>query len=91
MQGTWIWSLIREDPRSLVAAEQLKPWATTTEPKVLQLLKFTCLEPMHHKKTHHNEKPPALQLESSPHKPELEKACLQQWRPRTAKKEKKKI
>ena len=33
MQGTWVWALVRKIPH---AAEQLGPWATTTEPVRLE-------------------------------------------------------
>ena len=50
-----------------------------------QLLKPKCLEPV----LQNPEKPPqeasTLQLDSSPHLPQLEKALAQQWRPITAK------
>ena len=59
MQGTWVPSLVQEDPN---AAEQLSPYATTTEPALYSRRATTtepaCLEPvLCNKRSHHNEKP----------------------------------
>ena len=51
------------------------------EPHVLQLLSPHTWEPMIHNKGSHCRGARALQLESSPCSLQLEKACLQQWRP----------
>ena len=67
-QGTWVWSLVREDPTCRGAtkpashnywahARQL-PKPTRSRARVLQLLKPTRLEPMlHNKRSYRNEKP----------------------------------
>jgi len=81
MKGTRVWSLAQEDPTCLGAAKPIghNYWSGTPKAHARQW-----------------EKPPqweawALQLESSPHSPQLEKAHRQQWRPSTAKKKKKGI
>ena len=83
-------NLIPDPGRSQIfsCCRATKPMSHNYWAQVLQLPKFTCLEPMH-KRSHHNEKPPARWLKSSPHSPQLEKACSQQRRPSTAKNEKK--
>ena len=75
MKGTRVWSLAQEDPTCLGAAKPIghNYWSGTPRAHVRQ-----------------REKPPqweawALQLESRPHSPQLEKAHTQQWRPCTAK------
>ena len=79
MKGTRVWSLAQEDPTCLGAAKPIghNYWSGTPKAHARQW-----------------EKPPqweawALQLESSPDSPQLEKAHRQQWRPSTAKKKKK--
>ena len=69
MQGTWVQSLVWENPACCGA-----------------------MKPMHHNYcvcVPQQDKPPQLawapQLESSLCSPQLEKACMQQWRPSTAK------
>ena len=55
MQGTWVWSVVREDPTCRGATKPVshKYWA-----HALQLLKPTCLEPvLYNKRSHRNEKP----------------------------------
>ena len=55
MQGTWVWSLVREDPTCSEATKPVchKYWAC-----MLQLLKPARLEPvLRNKRNHHNEKP----------------------------------
>ena len=66
-------------------------WASSLESEshnywapMLQLLKSASLEPMHHKRSHCNEKL-AQHNKEQPHSPQLEKAWMQQWRPTTAK------
>ena len=80
MKGTRVWSLAQEDPTCLGAAKPIGHNYGSGTPKA---------------HAQQWEKPPqweawALQLESSPHSPQLEKAHRQQWRPSTAKKKKKK-
>ena len=54
-------------------------WAVTTEalagPRACALQQENSLQRQAH----------TLQLESNPHLPQLEKSCVQQWRPRTVK------
>ena len=66
MQGTWVRSLVREDPRCRRATKPVHHnyWACALEPaghnywaSVPQLLKPACLEPvLRNKKSHRNEK-----------------------------------
>ena len=65
MQGTWVWSLVQEDPTCLGATRPLSHnyWACALEPEnlccwahVRQSLKPVCLEPALHKGRHCNEK-----------------------------------
>ena len=58
------------------AAEQLGPWATTTEP--------ARLEPVLRNRRGHD-RGPRTAMKSGPHSPQLEKALAQKWRPNTAK------
>ena len=54
MQGTWVQSLVQEDPTCRGATKPVyhNYWA-----HVPQLLKPACLEPvLHNKRSHHNEK-----------------------------------
>ena len=84
MQGKQVWSLVQEDPTSHGATKPSatttepmlqSPWVTITEPYTPELLK-----PSHprvqlcNKRRYSNEKPT-----------QLEKACMQQWQPRTDK------
>ena len=59
------------------AAEQLGPWATTTEP--------ARLEPVLRNKRGHDSERPAHRDEEWPRLPQLEKALAQKRRPNTAK------
>ena len=66
-QGTWVWTLVREDPTYHQATKPVghNYWACALEPVshnywawVPQLLKPTRLEPvLHNKRSHRNEKP----------------------------------
>ena len=66
-QGTWVWSLVREDPTCCGATKPIRHnyWACALDPtshnywaRVLQLLKPARLEPVfHNKRSHRNEKP----------------------------------
>ena len=82
MQGTRVWSLVREDPTCRRATKPVchNYWACALEPAShnywahgQQLLKPTRLEPM-------------LRNKRSPCSLQLEKACAQQRRPKAAKK-----
>ena len=96
MQGTQVRALVQEDPtcRGTTKPVRHNYWACALEPVsynywacVLQLLKPTCLEPvLCNKRSHHNESPRTTTM-SSPRSPQLEKACMQQWRANTARKE----
>ena len=94
MQGTRVWSLVREDPtcRGATKPAHHNYWACALQllkpahsrARVPQLLKPMRLEPMLHKKRSHS-----TTTRSSPHSPQLEKALAQQRRPNAAKKKKK--
>ena len=93
MQGTQVWSLVREDPTCHGATKPMHHnyWACAPEPachnywaRVLQLLKPGHLEPVPATRSHRNEKP-VHRTKSSPRSPQLEKARAQQGRPNTAK------
>ena len=62
--------------RSHMPAEQLGPWATTTEP--------VRLEPVLHNKRGHD-RGPRTAMKSGPRLPQLEKALAQKRKPNTAK------
>ena len=95
MQGTQVWALVWEDPTCCRATKPVchNYWACALEPvsddywaHVPQLLKPTRLEPMlRNKRSHRNEKPMHTATKSSPRSPQLEKACVQQWKPNAAK------
>ena len=75
MQGTWVQSLVLEDPTRHGA----------TKPMHHNYWSPRALEPvLHNKRSHFNEKP-AHRNKSSPHSPQLKKAHAQQWRPNTTK------
>ena len=94
MQGTWVRSLVREDPTCCGATKPVHQnyWACALEPVshnywawVLQLLKAERLELMlRNKRSHRNEKLRTT-TKSSPCSPQLEKARAQQPRPNAAK------
>ena len=84
IQGTRVRALVWEDPTYHRASKPVchNYWAYAVEPKShnywgreLKLLKPTCLEPM-------------LYNKRSPYWLQLEKACMQQWRPDAAKNKK---
>ena len=74
MQSTRVRTLVREDPH---AAEQLGPWATTTEP--------ARLEPVLRNKRGRDNESPTHRDEEWPRLPQLEKALAQKRRPNTVK------
>ena len=67
MQGTWVWSVVPEDPTCPGATKPVRHnyWGCALEPAshnywacVPQLLKPACLESeFHNKRSHHSEKP----------------------------------
>ena len=63
----------------------LSPYAASTEAVCCKYLSPHALEPELHNKRIPQWKAHAQQLESSPHLPQLKKACVQQHRPSTAK------
>ena len=89
MQGTWVWSLVLEDPTWRGAAKPVchNYWACALEPAshnywahIPQLLKPVCLEPvLRHKRSL------CTATKSSPRSLQLEKARVQPWRPNAAK------
>ena len=94
MQGTWVQSLVQEDPTCCGATKPVRHnyRACTLEPtshnyraRAPQLLKPTRLEPVLCKK-----KSPRTATESSPCSQQLETARAQQRRPDTSQKKKKK-
>ena len=76
IQGTWVQSLVWEDPTCHGA---IKPVCHNYCARVPQLLKPTRLEPVLC-----NKRSPCTTTKSSPHSPQLEKAHVQQWRPNAA-------
>ena len=74
-QGTWVRSLVLEDSTCCGAAERGRHnfWS------------YPHLEPVLHNKRTSRSETPSHCHQSSPHLPQLEKACVHQWRPRTAK------
>ena len=93
VQRTWVRALVREDPTCCGATKPVchNYWACALEPAshnywayVPQLLKPIRLEPvLRNKRSHHNEKP--MHCNSRPCSPQLEKAGVQQRRPKAAK------
>ena len=93
MQGTWVWALVREDPTCRGATKLMchNYWASRTrEPQLLKparhnywslCTKSPCSAT--------REATPVRSLltttKRSPCLPQLEKACVQQWRPSAAK------
>ena len=84
MQGTQIQALVWE-LRFPHATGQLSLWATTTESVVLQLRKPRRLEFVLYMEKSLQWETHALQLESSPPSPQVEKARMQQQTRSTAK------
>ena len=77
MKVARVWSLVWEDPTCL----------RTAKPTDCSYWSSHALEPMlRSKRSHWKEKP--LQPESNPHLPQLEKACVQRWRPSAARNKK---
>ena len=67
MQGTWIWSLVQEDPTCLKAT---KPRSHNYWALVLQLLEPVQLEPvLCNESRHHNEKP--MRCNKGPAQPQI--------------------
>ena len=96
MQGTRVRALVQEDPTCRGATKPVRHnyWAWALEPvshnywaRAPQLLKPMHLEPMLcNKRSHCNEKQTHRTVtKSSPHSPQLQKACVQQRRSNTAK------
>ena len=71
MQGTWVWSLVREDPTRRGATKPLRHdyWACAVEPV------------LYNTRSHRKWKARAPQKKSRPHSLQLEKAQAQQPRP----------
>ena len=80
MQGSWFRSLVPEDPSCCGAT---KP-AFHNYP-VLQSLRAATTEVHAPKQGRPLQREACVPLETSPHSPQLEEACAQQWRPSTAK------
>ena len=89
-QGTWVWSLDQEDPTCLGATKSMchsyrahwvcvLVWTATAEACVPRT------RALQHEKPWQWEGCPA-QLKNSPSSLQLEKACVQQWRPSSQKK-----
>ena len=85
MQGTWVRSLVQEDPTCHGATKPVRHnyWACALEPTshnswayVPQLLKPACLEPLlRNKGSHHNEKPVHRKEEQPPLAATKESPC----------------
>ena len=88
MQGTQVWSLVWEDPTCHGATKPMlhNSWANALEPKVghdwahVPWSVCSAREAIAIKSV-------CTATKSSPRAPQLEKACVWQWRPTTAKKE----
>ena len=95
MQGTWVWSLVREN---VTCHGATKPYATVTEPTSGNSEPTQCnrwahvhdywsrmyLQPaLHNKRSHHNEKP-MHHNEEEPPLTATRESHVQQQRPRTA-------
>ena len=95
VHGTWFYPWSGKIPR---ATEQLSTCTTTTDARTPQLLSLCAAATEAHAPRAHapqQEKPPqceslATARKSSPRSPQLEKACMQQQKPNTAKIKKKK-
>ena len=95
MQGTQVQSLVQKDSTCYVAIKPMyhNYWAWTPEPESCNYLahKLQLLKPAHsrdHAPQQENQpqwEANALQLETSPCLPQLEKTLKQQWRASTAK------
>ena len=81
MQGTQVWSLIHEDSHHPGATKPMgrNCWAHALEPACC-----TCLEPVLHMREDTAMRSLCTKTESSPHTPQLEKACMKQRRPSAA-------
>ena len=86
IQGTRVRALVGEDPTCRGAPKCVRHnyWACALEPANHNCWSPHYLEPVLHKRSHHNEKP-VHRKKSSPCSPQLEKARMQQWRPNAAK------
>ena len=82
VQGTWVRSLVQEDPTCRGATKPVRHnyWA-----RVPQLLKPTRLEPCSATREATAMRSPRTTKKSSPRSPQLEKARVQQWRLNAAK------
>ena len=92
MQGTWVRSLVWEDP---TWTQETKPmshshWVPGSRVHEPQPLKAACLEPVLCNKRSHGMRNPCNEVNSNPHPLQLEKACIQQRRPRATKKKERK-
>ena len=94
MQGTRVWTLVREDPTCYRATKPMSCnyWACTLEPKkhnywarVPQLLKPACPEPCYATRKATAMRSMHTTMKSSSRSLQLEKAHVQQWRPNAAK------
>ena len=94
MQGTWVQSLVWEDPTWHGATKPMchNYWVCALEPvshsywaHVPQLLKPVCLGLCSTTREATAMRSLCTTTKSSPCSPQLEKACVQQWRPNTTK------
>ena len=91
MQGTWIRSLIWEDPTCTWETKPMSHsyWVPGSRAHEPQILKAACLEPVLCNKNH-GMSSPCSEVSSNPHSLQPEKACMQQRRPRATKKKERK-
>ena len=89
MQETRVWSLVWEDPTGcgVIKSVHHNYWACALESASHNCWAFVpqLLKPAHLESVLRNKRSPRTARKSSPHSPQLEKACVQQGRPNAAK------
>ena len=87
MQGTWVQSLVREDPTCHGAAKPVHGnyWACALEPASHNYWSPHAYSPCSATRETTATRGPHTAMKSSLRSPQLEKACVQQWRPKAAK------
>ena len=84
MQGTWVQSLVQEDPTWHRATKPVRHNYWAHMPQVLKPACSRACAPQQEKLLQWEAH--ALQLDNSPYLPQLQKACVQQQRPSAANK-----
>ena len=87
MQGTWVWSLVQEDPSCRGATKPVRHnyWACALEPASHNCWSPCAWSPCSTTREATAMRSPRTATKSSPRSLQLEKAHMQQWRPNTAK------